>query len=212
MKYVLVVEDQRMSREYMERAVRESGRYEILPSISSAEMAIAQCARHHTDLVIMDVCTIGNKDGIEAAAEIKKAYPHIKIIIVTSMVEEGYLKRARAAGADSFWYKDITKESLMEIIDRTMAGEHFFPSAAPVVKLGQAQSNEFTAAEIKVLRLICEGLEYSEISSRLGISVRTAKYHVSNILQKTGYSNRIRLAIAVTNKKFIIPKLPEENE
>lgn len=45
-----------------------------------------------------------------------------------------------------------------------------------------------------------------------GITVNTVKYHVSNILQKTGYANRTRLAIAATNQKFIIPKLPEDTE
>ena len=62
-----------------------------------------------------------------------------------------------------------------------------------------------------ILRLICDGLEYDEIAHKLGIAERTVKYHVSNILSKTGYANRTRLAIAVTNKKFIIPNLPEEH-
>ncbi|NBK90386.1 DNA-binding response regulator [bacterium 1XD21-13] len=53
-------------------------------------------------------------------------------------------------------------------------------------------------------------LEYSEIAQTLSITERTVKYHVSNILQKTGYANKTRLAIAVTGKKFIIPSLPED--
>ena len=80
------------------------------------------------------------------------------------------------------------------------------------MKLGLADSTELTAKEIEVLRLICDGLEYDEIADRLDISERTVKYHVSNILSKTGYANRTRLAIAVTNKKFIVPNLPEERE
>ena len=51
---------------------------------------------------------------------------------------------------------------------------------------------------------------YDEIADRMDVSERTVKYHVSNILSKTGYANRTRLAIAATNKKFIIPNLPEE--
>lgn len=74
----------------------------------------------------MDVCTSGCKDGIEAAAEIKAKFPDIRIVIVTSMVEVSYLKRAKAAGVDSFWYKDISPEALIDVIDRTMAGEHLF--------------------------------------------------------------------------------------
>ena len=68
---------------------------------------------------------------------------------------------------------------------------------------------ERTAKEIEVLRFVCEGLEYSEIAERMHISQRTVKFHISNILSKTGYANKTRLAIAVTNKNFIIPSSPE---
>ncbi|MGN0455702.1 MAG: response regulator [Acutalibacteraceae bacterium] len=212
MKQVLIVEDQRMPRENMERTLSDSGSYELAASISSAELAVIKCQRQHIDLVLMDVCTTGSKDGIDAAAEIKKQFPDIKIIIVTSMVEVGYLDRAKAAGVDSFWYKDVSRESLIDVIDRTVAGEHIFPDKSPVVKLGRASSAEFTAKEIEVLRLVCDGLEYSEIAEKLCISVNTVKTHVSHILQRTGYANKTRLAIAVTNKKFIIPSIPEDNE
>lgn len=212
MKQVLIVEDQRMPRENMEHILSDSKSYELAASISSAELAIIKCQRQHIDLILMDVCTTGSKDGIDAAAEIKKQFPDVKIIIVTSMVEVGYLDRAKAAGVDSFWYKDVSKETLIDVIDRTMAGEHIFPDKAPVVQLGRASSAEFTAKEIEVLRLVCDGLEYSEIAERLCVSVNTVKTHVSHILQRTGYSNKTRLAIAVTNKKFIIPSIPEDNE
>ncbi|GAA0275851.1 two-component system response regulator VraR [Faecalicatena contorta] len=212
MKQVLIVEDQRMSRNYMERILSDSGRYELEASISSAELAIIKCQQQHIDLILMDVCTTGNKDGIDAAAEIKQQFPQVKIIIVTSMVEIGYLERAKAASVDSFWYKDISPESLMEIIDRTMKEESIFPSETPQVKLGLASSSEFTAKEIEVLRLVCDGLEYSEIAEKLHVSVNTVKTHVTHILQRTGYANKTRLAIAVTNKKFIIPNIPDNDE
>lgn len=61
-----------------------------------------------------------------------------------------------------------------------------------------------------MLRLVCEGLEYEEIAAELGISSRTVKRFVSSLLEKTGYSNRTRLAIAVTKKNFVLPHLEEE--
>lgn len=212
MKQVLIVEDQRMPRENMERTLSDSGRYELVASINGADIAFLKCCQQHIDLILMDVCTSGSKDGIEAAAEIKAKFPKIKIIIVTSMVEVSYIERARAAKVDSFWYKDISPEALIDVIDRTMAGEHLFPNETPKVKLGLAESTELTSKEIEVLRLVCDGLEYNEIADKLDIAERTVKYHVSNILSKTGYANRTRLAIAVTNKKFIVPSLPEEQE
>ena len=199
MTSVLIVEDQRMPRENMEHLVEDSGRYRRVASLSTAEMALAQCARHSVDLVLMDVCTKGSRDGIDVAAEIKARYPETKVIIITSMVEESYLKRAKAAGAESFWYKDVSPESLLEVMDRT-----------PETRLGQVSSTQLTPREIEVLRLVCEGLEYEEIAAELGISSRTVKRFVSSLLEKTGYSNRTRLAIAVTKKNFILPHLEEE--
>lgn len=209
MKRVLIVEDQRMPREYMERALLDSEKYELAASVNGADVAFVICKQRPIDLILMDVCTIGNKDGIEAAAEIKATFPNIKIIIITSMVEVSYLDRAKAAKVDSFWYKDISPETLMDVIDRTMAGEHLFPGETPKVKLGSAESTDLTAKEIEVLRLVCEGMEYSEIAETLCIAESTVKYHVSNILSKTGYANKTRLAIAVTSKKFIIPNIPD---
>lgn len=205
MTSVLIVEDQRMPRENMEHLVEDSGRYRRVASLSTAEMALAQCARHTVDLVLMDVCTKGSRDGIDVAAEIKAWYPETKVIIITSMVEESYLKRAKAAGAESFWYKDVSPESLLEVMDRTMAGESLYPDRTPETRLGQVSSTQLTPREIEVLRLVCEGLEYEEIAAELGISSRTVKRFVSSLLEKTGYSNRTRLAIAVTKKNFILP-------
>ena len=204
MTSVLIVEDQRMPRENMEHLVEDSGRYRRVASLSTAEMALAQCARHTVDLVLMDVCTKGSRDGIDVAAEIKAWYPETKVIIITSMVEESYLKRAKAAGAESFWYKDVSPESLLEVMDRTMAGESLYPD-----RLGQVSSTQLTPREIEVLRLVCEGLEYEEIAAELGISSRTVKRFVSSLLKKPGYPTRTRLAIAVTKKNFILPHLEE---
>lgn len=141
---VLIVEDQRMPRENMEHLVEDSGRYRRVASLSTAEMALAQCARHTVDLVLMDVCTKGSRDGIDVAAEIKARHPETKVIIITSMVEESYLKRAKAAGAESFWYKDVSPESLLEVMDRTMAGESLYPDSTPETRLGQVSSTQLT--------------------------------------------------------------------
>lgn len=199
-----------MVRENMEH-ILASGGYEPAASIADASLALAICGRMQVDLVLMDVCTAGRMDGIDATAEIKAAHPQIKVIVVTSMMELGYLERAKKAGADSFWYKDISPQALSEVIERTLAGEHLYPKEAPEIKIGRATSRDLTPSELRVLRLVCEGYEYDEMAQELGIAISTVKFHVSNILQKTGYANKTRLAIAVINKKLIIPTITEEN-
>lgn len=210
MTQVLIVEDQRMARENMESIVRSSTRYTLSGTISDAGLALSFCARKPIDLVLMDVCTLGRKDGIAAAAEIKASFPKIKIIIVTSMPEAGYLDRSHEAKVDSFWYKEISPEELIDVMDRTMKGEHIFPMERPTVKLGQATSADLTDGEIRVLRQVMEGLEYDEIAKALGISRSTVNYHISNILSKTGYPNKTLLAIAVAKKQFIIPTVGDD--
>ncbi|MDD6203763.1 MAG: DNA-binding response regulator, partial [Firmicutes bacterium] len=67
MKRVLIVEDQRMPRENMERTLSDSGKYTLAASVNGADMAFVICRQQPIDLILMDVCTVGNKDGIEAA-------------------------------------------------------------------------------------------------------------------------------------------------
>ena len=109
------------------------------------------------------------------------------------------MRRAREAGADSLWYKDTDEELLMEAVRRTMAGEHIFPDAPPVVEVGTARSTEFTNAEMKV-----RGMSYGAIAGALGIEVTTVKYHVSNMLQKTNLENKLQLAITASEAKLVV--------
>lgn len=212
MTKVLVIDDQRIAREYMENVVRGGSDYELVGSLSKADLAATVCRRSEVDLVLMDVCTHGTKDGIDAAAELRELFPELKIIIVTSMVEESFIKRAKEAGVDSFWYKEVSPEDLITVMDATMRGRNIWPDETPAVKLGITTSDDFTETEIKVLRLVCEGLEYSEIAKELNYTKDNVKYHIRNILQKTGYANKTQLAIAVTGKRFIIPKLFDEQD
>ena len=212
MTKVLVIDDQRIAREYMENVVQNGTNYELVGSLSKADLAETVCRRSKVDLVLMDVCTHGAKDGIDAAAELRRLFPELKMIIVTSMVEESYIKRAREARVDSFWYKEISPEDLLTVMDATMQGRQMWPDETPAVKLGITTSNDFTEIEIKVLRLVCEGLEYSEIAEKLNYTKDNVKYHIRNILQKTGYANKTQLAIAVTGKRYIIPKLFDEQD
>ena len=212
MTRVLVVDDQRIAREYMENIVRSSEGYELVGSLTKADMAATVCRRSAVELVLMDVYTHGRMDGIEAAAELREQFPKLKIIIVTSMPEESFIKRAKEVGADSFWHKEVSPEELITVMDATMQGKHMWPGETPIVKLGVTTSTDFSETEIKVLRMVCEGLEYNEIAEELHYTKDNVKYHIRNILQKTGYANKTQLAIAVTGKRFIIPKLFDEQD
>lgn len=206
MAQVLIVEDQKMPRENMIGYVNSSNNYKLAGTLSNAAMAELFCSGHHVDLILMDVCTERDENGLEATAIIKKRFPKIKVIIVTSMVECSFLDRAHEAGADSFWYKDDSEDELLTVMDRTMTGESVFPERTPEVELGLTTSYELTGGEIKVLRLLMESLSYEEIARELGCSERNVRFHLNNVLEKTGYKNKMQLLLAISDKRLIIPK------
>lgn len=151
----------------------------------------------------MDVQTEHRENGLDAVKVIKQKHPNIKIIVITSLVDVDVLKKARQNGADSLWYKDVDNDSLSDIIKRTMNGEHIFPDAPPTVEIGTAKSTEFTKTELIVLRYLVKGLSYAKIAKEMGVEVTTVKYHVTNMLNKTNFENKLQLALAVSNEKMI---------
>ncbi|MBQ2697444.1 MAG: response regulator transcription factor, partial [Clostridia bacterium] len=122
MTRVLIVEDDPMARKLMEIFVISNSRYQLLPSLSNAAMAELYCTANPVDLILMDVVTAMDSNGLETAEKLKKLFPEIKIIIITSLPEYSYIARAREIGVDSFWYKEPTAEALINVMDKTMAG------------------------------------------------------------------------------------------
>ncbi len=200
---VMIVEDQPMIRSLLESYFPATEGHQIVASIPGAKQAIEICRSCAVDLILMDVQTQNRENGLTAVRDIKAIYPKIKIIVVTSLIDAAVLESAKSAGADSLWYKDSTETRLMEIVNQTMSGEHIFPDAPPPVQIGIAQSTEFTKTELKVLRYLVRGLSYSRIAAEMGIEMSTVKFHVANMLQKTGLDNKLQLALAVSEVKMI---------
>ena len=201
---VLIVEDQRMMRETMENYINQAEGYKLAGSIAGASLAPAFCKTTQVDLVLMDVCTENDESGFEATKKIKARFPDIKVIIVTSMLDCGYLVRAREVGADSIWFKDVSRDELMAVVERTMNGESVFPDKTPEVRLGNTTNYEFSEAELRVLRLLVEGMTYRQMAEALGVTVDTVKAHVSSMLSKTGFSSKTKLAAVVISKRLIV--------
>lgn len=207
MTRVLVVDDSRTARRLLEETVEKSGRYTLAGSLASAENAVVFCHSGRVDLVLMDVYTFGGENGIDAAAEIKRLFPQIRVIIVTSLPEESFLRRAREAGCESLWYKEVGEEELLNVMDRTMAGQSVYPEETPKVRIGQASSTEFTDKEKELLRTLSVSPDcksYKDIAARMGITERTVRFHLSNIQEKTGISSLSRLTFALAQTGYIV--------
>ena len=208
---VLIADDQSMARQLFEMFVKSSENYRLVYSLESASVAHIYCSRFPIDLVLMDVVMADGVSGLEAAKRIKKVRPKTKIIIVTSMPEVSYIRRAREIGVESFWYKEASREPILSVMDRTMAGESVYPDSAPVLTLGNAKSVEFTPKELEVLREMTMGLTNNAIAEKLFIDVTTVKSHVTHMLQKTGFQNRTELAIQARVSGLVIGE-PEEED
>lgn len=202
---VLIVDDQKISRQLFENYVRSSSRYELVKSIDSAKMVDIYLAKYPVDLIIMDIVMADGISGLDACEYVKNNYPDIKLIAVTSMPEARFIERAKRLGVESFWYKEASREPLLEIMRRTMDGESVYPHSAPVEKIGMTDSTELSAAEMAVLRELTTGAENTEIAQRLKISVNTVKSHIQHMLDKTGFSNRTELAIEARVKGIVVP-------
>ena len=200
---VMIVEDQTMIRSLLESYFRAEDGHQIVASISGAKQAVEMCRTTQVDLILMDVQTEHRENGLTAVRQIKAMHPEIVIVVVTSLIDGAVLEEAKAAGADSLWYKDSAKNRLMEVVRKTVAGEHIFPDAPPTVEVGMAKSTEFTKTELKVLRHLLRGLSYTRIAAEMGCEMSTVKFHVANMLQKTGLENKLQLALAVSDVKLI---------
>jgi len=205
MKYnVLIVEDQSMPAKLLEMMLTSSEKYQVVSTITNASNADLFVETQSVDLILMDVLTNGNLNGLEASEIIKKKKPNIKIIIVTSMPEVSYIDKAKAIGIEGFYYKDYGDDNILEVIDQVMEGKICYPESKPVVQIGNLTSNDLSSRDIEVLRLLIDGKTDREIAEILHYSPDTIHVKVKDLLARTGYKTRTRLAVAVRETGFII--------
>ncbi|MBQ9866283.1 MAG: response regulator transcription factor [Lachnospiraceae bacterium] len=192
---VIVCDDQNISRGFFEMYVRAAAGFELIAGLRTAREAVDYLKEHEVDLLILDVMMQDGIDGLSAAALIKKEHPQLKIILTTSAAETGWEDKARAIGVESFWYKEYDEHGIQEIMNRTMAGESVYPGDAPDVSFGKIKRSDLTDRELDVLRELTGSLTNEEIAEKLCISVNTVKRHIQNIMEKTGYENRLDVAM-----------------
>ncbi|WP_311561965.1 response regulator transcription factor [Peptoniphilus duerdenii] len=201
---IMIVDDQFVSREMFKLYINQCPDYEVVYCVDTAMFADTYVLNTKLDLVIMDILMQDGSNGLDAAAKIKKLKPELKIIAVTSMPEVSWMDRAKQIGIESFWYKEVSEETILEIIERTLNGESIYPTETPEVKLGMTKSTDLTPREIQVLRLLTTGVGNDEIADSLGISLNTVKTHIQHLLDKTGFSSRTQLAIQARITGFVI--------
>lgn len=200
---IVVVEDQVMLRESLAIAIDAQQDMQTVCTLAKATDALEAVKKHSPDLVLMDVCTQDDASGIAAAAVLKRETPHVRVVIMTGIPEITFIEQARAAGADSFVYKNVGTAELLSIIRSTVEGYSTFPAA----KLGDATLELLDDEEIQILRHVCENKSRRDIASEMFLSEGTVKRRISAILAKTGYDSIMKLAVHAVSDGYIVPKL-----
>ena len=206
----VIVEDNPTIQAYLRNMLASDGRFQIAALYRDAFDAERFCIRGGVDLVLMDVQTLHNQTGLSVGERLRQGGGTPKVVAVTSLVDPEVLERAKRGAADSLWYKDHGSEELIEVIERTLAGERVFPDEAPSVELKEMFSGELTPRQMDVLRCFVRGMTYDEIASRLYLSKIGVRKVLERIMEKGGFENKYELLIAVVENKLIVTSLLEK--
>jgi len=161
------------------------------------------------DVVLMDL-VMPHMDGIAATSAIKERWPQIEIVALTSFIEEEKVQAALQAGAAGYLLKDAEADEVAAAIRAAHRGEvHLDPAVAKrlMQSLRTPKTQDIveplTDREREVLVLVARGETNKEIGRHLGISERTARTHVSNILGKLGLASRTQAALYAVREGIV---------
>ena len=179
----------------------------LVAEATSGREAIMLCDQFNPDVILMDL-VMPEMSGVEAIRVIRKSYPNIQVIALTSFQEGDMVQEALKAGAISYLLKNVTMEDLTEAILAAYSGQSILAQEAiQALVHGQEtpQTPDFslTPREFEVLELMVEGLNNPEISEKLCISIGTTRTHVSNIFSKMGVTNRSEAITTALRSKLV---------
>ena len=198
---VLLADDQALVRGALAALLDLEPDLQVVAQVGSGAEAVTACSSSRPDVALLDVEMPG-MDGITATAEVKRQFPGIKVLIVTTFGRPGYLRRALRAGADGFVVKDTPAPQLADAVRRVHAG---FRVVDPMLAADSAISGEtpLTARETEVLRVARDGVTVEQIARRVSLSEGTVRNHLSSAIGKTGARTRSEAARIATENGWL---------
>ena len=200
----LVVDDQSMVRAGLRMLLSAETDIEVVAEAGNGLEAIAQAARFHPDVVLMDI-RMPVLDGLEATRRILGSDDDAKVLVLTTFNLDDYVYEALRAGASGFVLKDEPPEQLIAAVRTVAAGDALLsPSVTRNViahftrqqRTPPPQALEtLTPRELEVFRLIASGLSNAEIGRELFVSETTVKTHVTRLLQKLRVRDRAQAIV-----------------
>ncbi len=204
---VMIVDDHPVVRNGIRFSLLAFDDMQVLGEAGSGAETLDLCAQLQPDVVLMDLLMPG-MNGVETTRALRTAYPHIKVLALTSFQEGNLVQEALQAGAIGYLLKDVSIDELARAVRLAAqglptlapaAGQALVQSAAQTPKIG----HDLTEREREVLALLAEGLSNQQIASRLVISPATVKFHISSIRTKLGASSRTEVVILAIQHKLV---------
>jgi DNA-binding NarL/FixJ family response regulator len=203
---VLIADDHGVVREGL-RAMLEREGMRVVGEAATGREAVAGTQELSPDVVLLDI-RMPDGDGLRALEAIKARQSEVRVIMLTTYANPGYLARAVAAGAAGYLTKETDPDRIVRAIRAAVAGDDLLDyellraalskvtSEGPITAEPEELPVEpLTDQELAVLRLIAAGLANDEIGETLSISINTVKTHVRHIFQKLGVSDRTQAAV-----------------
>ena len=196
---VLVADDHRLFRDGLRALLNSAEDLELVGEAGDGEEVVAQAAVLQPDVILMDLQLPGI-NGVEATRRILHTQPRVNVLVLTMFEDTDTVLAAMRAGARGYILKDTDEEALLRSVRAVASGEALFgPGVAERLMRYLAEATpsaeraafpELTDREREVLWLLAQGLSNQEVAERMGISLKTARNHVSHILARLQVADR----------------------
>ncbi|MEN9205534.1 MAG: response regulator transcription factor [Thermostichales cyanobacterium BF4_bins_65] len=180
---VVIADDHPLFRLGLRYSLQGEG-FEVLAEAESGSQAVQLCGVHRPDVVILDV-KMPDQDGLQACQSIRRDFPAIVVVVLTTFQEPALVAAAQQAGARGFFSKDTQPHHLAGHIRQLLADpDHvYLPTVNELPRL--------TPRELTVIRLLSQGFANKQIARQLGLSIETVKEYASTAYRKLGASDRV---------------------
>ncbi len=186
---ILIADDHRLVRLGIVALLEEVAGVSVVAEAESGEEAVTRFREQRPDLCLMDLRMPG-MSGYEAMRLILAEQPDAKILVLSTYDGDEDIHRALEIGARGYVFKDITRTQLAEAVQTIYSGQQYL---APAVRQKLAERDNcsaLSARELEVLTLVAKGFNNQQVAELLNLTIRTVKFHMSNILSKMSVEDR----------------------
>jgi len=211
---ILIADDHELVRRGIAAQVSQRPDWEVVAEATNGRDAAELALRLKPDLIVLDL-TMPELNGLATAGRILAALPEARILILTVHDSEQLVREVLAAGARGYVLKSDAGRILMAALDALLEGGSFFtPKVGKMVLDGflrnpasaeELLAGALSAREREIVQLLAEGKSNKEVATALGISVKTAETHRSNIMRKAGFGSLAELVRYAIRNRIIEP-------